>query len=64
MQLYEQLSQSSSQATDEAGEGNGWEYVNVGDFVKERSCHSGWNDEWQCFDVDDDKVCPTLDSRN
>ena len=33
-----------------------WEHVNVGDFVKEKGCHSGWNEEWQSWDVDEDKV--------
>lgn len=33
-----------------------WQHVNVGDFVKEKGCHQGWNDEWQSWDVDEDKV--------
>lgn len=33
-----------------------WEHVNVGDFVKDRGCHSGYNEEWQSWDVDEDKV--------
>lgn len=33
-----------------------WEHVNVGDFVKDKACHSGWNEEWQSWDVDEDKV--------
>lgn len=33
-----------------------WQHVNVGDFVKEKGCHSGYNDEWQSWDVDEDKV--------
>ena len=36
--------------------GRGWEHVNVGDFVKEKGCHSGYNEEWQSWDVDEDKV--------
>lgn len=31
----------------------------MGDFVKEKGCHSGWNDEWECYDVDEDKVSYT-----
>lgn len=34
----------------------GWEHVNVGDFVKDKACHLGWNEEWQSWDVDEDKV--------
>lgn len=34
-----------------------WEHINVGDeFVKNRGCHSGFNEEWQSWDVDEDKV--------
>lgn len=28
----------------------------MGDFVKDKACHSGWNEEWQSWDVDEDKV--------
>lgn len=34
----------------------GWELINVGDFVKEKGCHTGFNEEWQSYDVDEDKV--------
>lgn len=30
--------------------------INVGDFVKEHGCHEGWDDEWQSWLVDDEKV--------
>ena len=30
--------------------------LNVGDIVKERGCHDGWNEEWQSYDVDEDRV--------
>lgn len=33
-----------------------WQHVNVGDFVKDKGCHSGYNEEWQSWDVDEDKV--------
>ena len=32
--------------------------INVGDFVKEHGCHEGWDDEWQSWLVDDEKVSP------
>lgn len=30
--------------------------VNVGDVVKAEGAHSGWNAEWDAWDVDEDKV--------
>ena len=35
-----------------------WRYthLNVGEIVKEKGCHEGWNEEWQSYDVDDDRV--------
>lgn len=48
-QLFELLSA-------DAATGARWEHLNVGDFVKEKGCHSGWNEEWQSWDVDEDKV--------
>jgi len=38
-----------------------WELINVGDFVKEKECHSGFNEEWQSWDVDDDKLLDELE---
>ncbi|KAL8283664.1 hypothetical protein RQP46_005459 [Phenoliferia psychrophenolica] len=42
-------------------DGRVWEHVNVGDFVKEKECHSGYNDEWQSWDVDEDKLLDELE---
>ena len=51
-QLFEALQATQSDA-DEVK----WEHINVGDeFVKNRGCHSGFNEEWQSWDVDEDKV--------
>lgn len=50
-QLLEALQASTS------AEAGTWEHVNVGDFVKDKGCHSGFNEEWQSWDVDEDKVC-------
>lgn len=33
-----------------------FEHLNVGDLVKDKGLHEGWNEEWQSYDVDDDKV--------
>ncbi|MBW0516507.1 hypothetical protein O181_056222 [Austropuccinia psidii MF-1] len=35
--------------------------VNVGNFVKDNDCHEGWDDEWQCWLVDDDKLLDELE---
>ena len=32
-------------------------YINIGDLVKEKGLHEGFDDEWQSYIVDDDKVC-------
>jgi adenylate kinase len=37
-------------------EATGFRHVNVGDWVKERQLHTGWDDEHQCFTLDEDKV--------
>lgn len=36
-------------------------YTNIGDIVKEKSLHSGWNEEWQSYDVDEDKLLDELE---
>ncbi|CAD6573101.1 MAG: factor activating pos9 [Cyphobasidiales sp. Tagirdzhanova-0007] len=41
-----------------------WRYthLNVGEIVKEKGCHEGWNEEWQSYDVDDDRLLDELES--
>lgn len=34
----------------------GLRHVNVGDWVKEKELHSGFDEEWQAYTVDEDKV--------
>lgn len=34
----------------------GYQHIIVGDWVKEKNLHSGWDDEYQCYILDDDKV--------
>lgn len=41
----------ASELADEA-----WEHVNVGDLVKEKGYHNGYDEEWQSYDVDEDRV--------
>lgn len=31
-------------------------HINVGEWVKEKELHSGWDDEHQAFIIDEDKV--------
>jgi len=31
-------------------------HINVGDLVKEKGLHEGYDPEWQSYNVDDDKV--------
>ena len=33
------------------------QYINIGDLVKEKGLHEGFDEEWQSYIVDDDKVC-------
>lgn len=35
----------------------GLNYINVGDLVKQKGLHDGWNEEFQAYDLNDDKVC-------
>ncbi len=32
-------------------------YINVSDLIKERMLHDGFDEEWQTYIVDEDKVC-------
>ena len=34
----------------------GFSHINVGDWVREKTLHSGWDEEYQCYTIDDDKV--------
>jgi adenylate kinase len=40
----------------QAASGTGMRYINVGDWVKEKELHDGWDDEFDCYTVDEDKV--------
>jgi adenylate kinase len=35
------------------------EHINVGDWIKEKNLHEGFDSEWQSYIVDEDKVCPS-----
>eukprot|EP00798_Chlamydomonas_sp_ICE-L_P013700 gene13704-19592_t len=42
-------------------EETGFKHINVGDWVKEKGLHSGWDEEFDCFVLDEDKVCDELE---
>jgi adenylate kinase len=39
----------------------GLRHINVGDWVKEKELHSGWDEHFQSFILDEDKVCDALE---
>ncbi|KAK2075594.1 hypothetical protein QBZ16_001702 [Prototheca wickerhamii] len=40
----------------------GLRHINIGDLVKEQELHSGWDEEFDCFVIDEDKVCDSLEA--
>ena len=34
----------------------GLRHLNIGDLVKSQELHSGWDDEFECWVIDEDKV--------
>lgn len=34
----------------------GFTHINVGEWVKQHELHSGWDDEHDCYIIDEDKV--------
>lgn len=56
-----QLLESLQASTSASAGGVSWELINVGEFVASKECHSGWNDEWNCWDVDEDKLLDELE---
>ena len=34
----------------------GLRHINIGDLVKDQELHSGWDEEFDCFVIDEDKV--------
>ncbi|KAK9828514.1 hypothetical protein WJX72_000496 [[Myrmecia] bisecta] len=43
-------------------EETGLRHVNVGELVKSQELHSGWDDEFGCYVIDEDKVCDALET--
>ncbi|CAI5506429.1 unnamed protein product [Closterium sp. Naga37s-1] len=42
-------------------EATGLRHVNVGDLVRQKELHDGWDDEYDCFVLDEDKVVDELE---
>ena len=40
---------------------SGWNHINVSELVQTRGLHGGRNEEWDCFVMDEDKVCDALE---
>jgi len=36
--------------------GAGLKHVNIGELVKKEELHCGWDDEYECYVIDEDKV--------
>ncbi|KAL4857829.1 4-hydroxy-3-methylbut-2-en-1-yl diphosphate synthase (ferredoxin) [Chlorella vulgaris] len=39
----------------------GLKHLNIGDLVKSQQLHTGWDDEFECLVIDEDKVCDALE---
>jgi adenylate kinase len=39
----------------------GLHHINVGALVKEKNLHDGWDEEWQSYILDEDKVCDEIE---
>ncbi|KAI8109999.1 hypothetical protein M9434_001275 [Picochlorum sp. BPE23] len=44
-------------------ESTGLTHVNIGDLVKKDNLHSGWDEEYSCYIIDEDKVCDALEDQ-
>jgi adenylate kinase len=40
----------------------GLQHINVGDLVKQRTLHTGWDEQHQAYTLDEDKVCDELEA--
>lgn len=36
-------------------------HINIGEWVKDKELHSGWDPEYECYILDEDKVCDALE---
>ncbi len=49
-----------STTCEQIAEATGLKHLNVGQLVKEQDLHCGWDEEFQCHIIDEDKVCSLL----
>lgn len=54
--LAESLLESLNQNSDDK-----FIHISIGDLVKQKDLHCGYNQQWQCYDVDDDKILDELE---
>ncbi len=45
-------------------EATGLHYLDIGSIVKSQELHSGWDDEYSCYIIDEDKVSRGFFSRS
>ena len=45
-------------------EKTGLTHVSINQIVKDKQCYEGWDEEYSCWIVDEDKVCNKNSSRN
>ncbi|EIM22073.1 nucleoside-triphosphatase [Wallemia mellicola] len=57
--LSQSILESLNRASDQQ---NQFKHISIGDLVKQKDLHNGYNNEWQCYDVDDDKILDELES--
>ena len=48
-----------STTCEQIAEATGLQYVDIGGLVKSQELHSGWDDEYSCYIIDEDKVEPS-----
>ncbi|CAM9002976.1 unnamed protein product [Rhodiola kirilowii] len=44
-----------------ASRGTGLRHVNIGELVKEKNLHDGWDDEFECHVINEDLICDELE---
>ncbi len=49
--------------SEQVAQQTGLRHINVGQWVKDKGLHSGWNAQFECFDLDEDKVSRTEKSK-
>ncbi|CAL5221337.1 g3512 [Coccomyxa viridis] len=52
-----------STTCEQIAEATGLTYVDIGSMVKSQELHSGWDDEYSCYIIDEDKVCDALEDQ-